>query len=187
MCVPLILALPLVLFVTSKLQPWRNTNLSLSVSWKRSIHLLWTHNIDIQKSTTMVCSMLLESLSCSSFTVLPDPVWVLLIYVLQNIPLSLHNSKSLKLLDLWLPLFWDPLCSNYKTPPRGAPGRADMQATALLPKGLRFREARPVVELAFPGPNHRVGMNMTTKLLAMSHYWWKKIVIHLVLKLFFIL
>ena len=51
MCVPLTLALSLVLFVTSKLQPWRNTNLSLSVSWKRSIHLLWTHNLDIQKST----------------------------------------------------------------------------------------------------------------------------------------
>ena len=51
MCVPLTLALSLVLFVTSKLQPWRNTNLSLSVSWKRSIHLHWTHDLDIQKST----------------------------------------------------------------------------------------------------------------------------------------
>ena len=63
------------------------------------------------------------------------------------------------------------------------PGRADMQATALLPKGLRFREARPVVGLAFPGPNHRVGMNMTGQnCLPQIMIHEKKLVIHLALK-----
>ena len=112
----------------------------------------------------MVCSMLLESLSCSSFTVLPDPVWVLLIYVFQNIPLSLHNSKSLKLLELCHHLFWYPLCSNYKTPPRGAPGGRTCRPPRCCRKGSGSER---------PGPSS--GWHFQAQIIGLAWIWFYQI------------